>query len=100
MEKQQKILQMAKDICRVKLNCNDVCNPISACDALKYAERAVEAGYCKQREGEWTRVEVNGVNYGQVYYQHKECEVNETELFLSPHRFCPNCGAKMKGGAK
>jgi hypothetical protein len=49
-DKQQKILQMAKDICRVKLNCNDVCNPISACDALKYAERAVEAGYCKREE--------------------------------------------------
>ena len=47
MEKQQKILEMAKDICRVKLNCNDVCNPISACDALRYAERAVEAGYVK-----------------------------------------------------
>lgn len=53
-EKQQKILQMAKDICRVKHICNDVCNPISACDALKYAERAVEAGYCKQ---EWISVE-------------------------------------------
>lgn len=52
-EKQQKILEMAKDICRVKLNCNDVCNPISACDALKYAERAVEAGYSKQ---EWISV--------------------------------------------
>ena len=46
--KQQKIVEMAKDICRVKHNCNDVCNPISACDALKYAERAVEAGYVKQ----------------------------------------------------
>ena len=54
MEKQQKILEMAKDICRVKLNCNDVCNPISACDALKYAERAVEAGYSKP---EWISVE-------------------------------------------
>lgn len=53
MEKQQKILEMAKDICRVKLNCNDVCNPISACDALRYAERAVEAGYSKQ---EWISV--------------------------------------------
>lgn len=49
-EKQQRIVEMAKDICRVKLNCNDVCNPISACDALKYAERAVEAGYKKQSE--------------------------------------------------
>ena len=47
-EKQMRIVEMAKDICRAKLNCNDVCNPISACDALKYAERAVEAGYVKQ----------------------------------------------------
>ena len=54
MEKQQKIVEMAKDICRVKLNCNDVCNPISACDALKYAERAVEAGYSKP---EWISVD-------------------------------------------
>lgn len=54
MDKQQQILEMAKDICRVKLNCNDVCNPISACDALKYAERAVEAGYSKQ---EWISVD-------------------------------------------
>lgn len=53
-EKQQKIVEMAKDICRVKHNCNDVCNPISACDALKYAERAVEAGYSKQ---EWISVD-------------------------------------------
>lgn len=49
-EKQKLIVEMAKDICRVKLNCNDVCNPISACDALKYAERAVEAGYRPQSE--------------------------------------------------
>ena len=55
MEKQQKILEMAKDICRVKLNCNDVCKPISACDALRYAERAVEAGYIKQSG--WISVE-------------------------------------------
>jgi hypothetical protein len=48
MDKQQQILEMAKDICRVKHICNDVCNPISACDALRYAERAVEAGYSKQ----------------------------------------------------
>lgn len=53
-DKQQKILEMAKDICRVKHICNDVCNPISACDALKYAERAVEAGYSKP---EWISVD-------------------------------------------
>ena len=54
MEKQQKIVEMAKDICRAQLCCNDVCKPISACDALRYAERAVEAGYSKR---EWISVE-------------------------------------------
>ena len=53
-EKQQKILQMTKDICRHQNVCNDVCKPISACDALRYAERAVEAGYSKQ---EWISVD-------------------------------------------
>ena len=46
-DKQQKILEMTKDICRYQPCCNDVCKPISACDALRYAERAVEAGYIK-----------------------------------------------------
>lgn len=53
-EKQQKIVEMAKDICRYQPCCNDVCKPISACDALKYAERAVEAGYVKP---EWISVD-------------------------------------------
>ena len=78
MEKQQKILEMAKDICRVKHNCNDPCNPISACDALKYAERAVEAGYvkvvrCKEcrynHSGACTHSEIyDDPNYNPDYY--------------------------------
>ena len=59
-----------------------------------------ENGYTKQSEGEWKRIEVNGKNYGQVYYQHKDCKVNETEIFRSPYHFCPNCGVKMKGGTE
>ena len=47
-DKQKNILQMTKDICRHQNVCTDVCKPISACDALRYAERAVEAGYCKR----------------------------------------------------
>ena len=53
-DKQQKVLEMTKDICRHQNVCTDVCKPISACDALRYAERAVEAGYVKQ---EWISVE-------------------------------------------
>lgn len=97
-EKQQKILEMAKDICRYQPCCNDVCNPISACDALKYAERAVEAGYSKQSEGEWF--------FEHEFYGRMLCSVckgealtNECSEYVDSD-FCPNCGAKMKGGAK
>lgn len=95
-EKQQKILQMAKDICRVKHICNDVCNPISACDALKYAERAIEAGYCKQSEGEWeARTDAPGFVRCSVC---KDCNVYDEWADGKKWRYCPNCGAKMKGG--
>lgn len=50
MTDQEKINKMAQDICRVKHNCNDVCNPINSCMALKYAYRAYLAGYRLQSE--------------------------------------------------
>lgn len=54
MIKEKQIEEMAADICLVKHNCNDACNPINTCNALKYARRAYEAGYRKQ---EWISVE-------------------------------------------
>lgn len=100
-DKQQQILQMAKDICRVKLNCNDVCNPISACNALKYAERAVEAGYVKQIEGEWI---VEKFKNGDMFINCSACksviDCNYTNIDENEFDFCPYCGAKMKGGTK
>lgn len=45
MNDSKEVLQMASDICLVKHNCNDVCNPIDSCAALKYARKAVENGY-------------------------------------------------------
>ena len=96
MSKEKQIEEMAKVI-------DEFTEPLSSRDIHKagfseqFAEHIYNAGYRKQSEGEWTRFEVNGKNYGQVYYQHKECKVNETQLFPNPYKFCPNCGAKMKG---
>ena len=98
-DKQKNILQMTKDICRHQNVCTDVCKPISACDALRYAERAVEAGYVKQREGEWI---VKRFNSRREFITCSTCNsvidciyqnVDEREF-----DFCPYCGAKMKGG--
>lgn len=102
MEKQQKILQMAKDICRVKHICTDVCEPISACDALKYAERAVDAGYVKQSEGKWIVRHIYDRNWDSFYnLTCPECsalfrDIPESEI-SSRYKFCSVCGAKMKG---
>lgn len=102
--KQQKILEMAKDICRVKLNCNDVCNPISACDALKYAERAVEAGYVKQSEGEWIKTLRHSRNWDDYFdLTCPECGTKFRDVLggdLSKYRYCSACGLKMKGVVK
>ena len=102
MKKQQKIVEMAKDICRYQPCCNDVCKPISACDALRYAERAVEAGYVKQREGTWVKTFAFSRNWDDFYnLTCPECgarfrEVLEPEI-PSRYKYCSACGAKMKG---
>lgn len=101
MEKQQKIVEMAKDICRVKHICNDVCKPISACDALRYAERAVEAGYSKQSEGEWIEkkhISTSKTRGRTIHYATYKCSVCGKWNGRKKQAFCPDCGARMKGG--
>ena len=92
-DKQQKVLEMTKDICRHQNVCNDVCKPISACDALRYAERAVEAGYVKQSEGEW---EVCGMF--DDFLKCSVCGDMHPWQTAIAYKYCPECGAKMKGG--
>lgn len=90
MSKEKQIEEMAKDICRVKQNCNDVCHPINTCMALKYSRRAHEAGYRKQNEGEWKKIYDKAPRYVCTACNHL---YNNKE-----YKYCPNCGAIMKGG--
>ena len=93
-EKQKNILDMTKDICRVKHNCNDPCNPISACDALKYAERAVEAGYVKVvrcKDCVWWEPHTFGSSIGRCGNPYKGLE----STYIDDIDYC-SC-ARMKG---
>lgn len=70
-----------------------------------YAKDLYWHGYRKQSEGEWlsikmpTGVEAFGIREVQVYPKCSLCgymgDVSEWHF-----KFCPNCGAKMKGGAE
>ena len=51
-------------------------------------------GYHKQSEGEWERADEYEERYGYLY----KCSVCEALCFIG--KYCPNCGAKMKGDAE
>lgn len=101
MEKQQKIVEMAKDICRHQNVCTDVCKPISACDALRYAERAVEAGYvkvvrCKECIYYRSDYECFDKACGRCDHPQQDCiDCFDMWLVTKPDDFCSY--AEMKG---
>lgn len=64
------------------------------------ANAIINNGYRKQREGEW----IDLPDYGNGWFQNgqrifpKSCSVCGGCISYGPYKFCPNCGAKMKGG--
>ena len=94
------IEEMAKDICHaptceVKKN-GGTC--YKYCKAYIYAFRAINADYRKQSEGEW--VEVETIDDGWTRYRCNGCGWDTGCYYKEKydlHRYCPNCGARMKG---
>ena len=84
----KQIEQMARELCSLDRDC-DTC-PFSKrsikCNPKRYAEKAHSKGYRKQSEGEWKK-------YGTIF----KC-TNCDKTRAKKSAFCPNCGAKMKGG--
>jgi hypothetical protein len=74
------------------------------CDICEFAKSLYTAGYRKQSEGEWY------VNYMMskkpskrgriIQYTTYTCSVCGKPNGRKKSKFCPNCGAKMKGGAE
>ena len=93
MSREKQIEEMACDMCTVILNCNEPCDPIPSCHAYQHAKRAFEKGYRKQSEGEWVRYpHGSGIYCSLCKHKRRYRDINDA--------YCPNCGAKMKGGAE
>lgn len=74
---------------------------IMACTSLKYTRLLLENGYRKseafsqphENGGEWIRYPHNsGIYCSLCKYKRRYRDIHDA--------FCPNCGAKMKGGAE
>jgi hypothetical protein len=100
-DKEKRIEEMSRHVCAsCDYDYNGSCGlhslPEQCHKATNIAEVLYEAGYRKQVEGEWEeRTEYNEFeDCEDEFYQCSECELC---IYYTP-KFCPNCGAKMKGG--
>ena len=103
----EQIEEMAKVLCKHfgTDKCQDCWN-YNMCPASRNAEKFYNAGYRKQSEGEWivlaefsdriicTKCPICGEEYTYKKGQNGE----HVKTFYAEYNFCPNCGAKMKGG--
>ena len=64
------------------------------------AEILYNAGYRKQSEGEWETIPDYQPNK-LITYRHicSECKTTYKDIRPHGHKFCHECGAKMKGGS-
>jgi hypothetical protein len=102
----KQIEEMAKAMC-VDCMPNGSCAKTDApCDlecVYGYcAERLYDKGYRKQSEGEWIERDcITESKRGRtIHYSTQKCSVCGKWNGRHKTNFCPNCGAKMKGGAE
>ena len=94
MSKEKQIEEMAKVSCSTCLAGGEYCDyePKPCEAAIKDAEALYNEGYRKQSEGEWVKSDETTEHYGYLYM----CSYCGGLNFIG--KYCPNCGAKMKGG--
>ena len=93
----QAIEEMAKDVTRSISWCNE---EVPCVDCLGTAALLYAKGYRKQSEGEWRMVSdyadsriVECSKCDKQFYFKKKGQLNIDKM-----PYCPNCGARMKGG--
>ena len=96
MSKDKQILEMTNDLCDIEckgMKCK-VCD--NGCEYSMLSEALYNAGYRKHINGVWERRTWLFLNIVKDGYRCSECNTT----WDTPTKFCPNCGAKMKGGAE
>ena len=89
IEKLSKELAVAQNsTCNLSICC-EKCDYKHICHYVSVAKIVVSKGYRKQSEGEWKKVSDKYPRYACTACNHL---FNNKE-----YKFCPNCGAKMKG---
>lgn len=89
------VMGIASVMCK---SCEEVsggCKNTPCSNVLREARRIYDAGYRKQREGEWKIVKGS---HGKEIMICTNCR--HSQDLHSTFTYCPNCGAKMKGGAE
>ena len=115
MSKEKQIEEMARAMCcfSEELACSDCSN---YCFFKDYAERVYNAGYRKQSEGKWEWFEVwspstpeHPGKCNDCGWECSRCKVALRDMVggywydastMPELPFCPNCGARMGGGAE
>lgn len=95
----EQIEEMAHIVCEMALkpdSCRECKGRKSGCFTIPKMKLLYDEGYRKQKEGEWVTKYVGNV---ATHVQCSNCGEYEG-LRLQHINYCPNCGAKMKGGAE
>ena len=109
--KEKQIEEMAKIFCGMKNGCDGCMWGKVHCNERNYAVEIYNAGYRKQSEGEWlvnawSEKSQKWIVIPYIKHQHIDpfCSLCKSHALLDGAEFgvasnyCPNCGAKMKGG--
>jgi hypothetical protein len=99
--REKQISEIAKILTEYE-DCGDCknCYFHDSCEEERQATNLYNAGYRKQSEGEWRSELVKKCDWKgkkHDYYQPNSCSLCH-EAVLKRTAYCPNCGAKMKGG--
>lgn len=100
MSKEKQIEEMARTLCGEKeKRCQD-CDSYDLCEFWIEASTLHYNGYRKQCEGEWETIP--DYSRSLITYRHicSVCKTFYKDVRPHGHKYCHECGAKMKGGVE